>query len=173
MLCTTTLLTQLYVRVGILHTSGKHMHDRITLQGVDVWIHTISLTLSLFVEVHVTSYECEQSCICMLGISILSILLCYDGFSIRFWKRYYSMEFVLFQYLLITDNDRAAVRCIYCTWLLCVYTIHLFGLLPVLEGPPVWLFMRPSHTHSVTTESYSYPGRRRRTWYFMFCWWQF
>jgi hypothetical protein len=57
-------------------------------------------------------------------------------------------------------NDRAAVRCIYCTWLLFVYTIHLFGLLPVLEGPPVWLFMRPSHTHSVTTESDSYPGRR-------------
>ena len=41
-----------------------------------------------------------------------------------------------------------------------VYTIHLFGLLPVLEGSPVCLFMRPSHTHSVTTESDSYPGRR-------------
>jgi hypothetical protein len=42
-----------------------------------------------------------------------------------------------------------------------VYTIHLFGLLPVLEGPSVWLFMCPSHTHSVTTESDWYPGRRR------------
>jgi hypothetical protein len=52
-------------------------------------------------------------------------------------------------------------RCIYCTWFLFVYTIHLFGLLPVLEGHPVWWFMRPSHTHSVTTESDSYPGRRR------------
>jgi hypothetical protein len=47
------------------------------------------------------------------------------------------------------------------TWFLFVYTFHLFGLLPVLEGHPVWLFMRPSHTHSVTTESDSYLGRRR------------
>jgi hypothetical protein len=45
-----------------------------------------------------------------------------------------------------------------------ICTIHLFGLLPVLEGPPVWLFMRPSHTHPVTTDSDSYPGRRRRKW---------
>jgi hypothetical protein len=69
----------------------------------------------------------------------------------------YPLAFIITQI-----NDRAAVWCIYCTWLLFVYTIHLFGLLPVLEGHPVWLFMRPGHTHSVTTESDSYPGRRRR-----------
>ena len=52
------------------------MHDRITLQGVDVWVHTISLSPSLFVEVPVTSYECEQSCICMpRDIDIVDIAL--------------------------------------------------------------------------------------------------
>jgi hypothetical protein len=61
-----------------------------------------------------------------------------------------------FRYACIPSDTHTFVRFLF------VYTIHLFGLLPVLEGHPVWLFMPPSHTHSVTTESDSYPGRRRR-----------
>ena len=47
----TTLFTQLYVRVDILLTCGKHLHDRITSVRVDVLVHKASLTMTLFTEV--------------------------------------------------------------------------------------------------------------------------
>ena len=50
-----TLLVRWYVRVGILLTRGKHLHDRtISLRG-EVWNHKTSLMPPLFVEIHVTS----------------------------------------------------------------------------------------------------------------------
>jgi hypothetical protein len=38
----------------------------------EVWLHKTSLTPPLFIEVTVPSKENEQSCICVLGVSILS-----------------------------------------------------------------------------------------------------
>ena len=62
-----TLFTQLYVRVGILLTSGIHLHDHI----IQVRANKSSLTPPLFIEVPVPSQEIEQSCICVLRVSIL------------------------------------------------------------------------------------------------------
>lgn len=39
---------QLYVKVSILLTSGKHLHDHIISQGVVVWANTISLIPQFF-----------------------------------------------------------------------------------------------------------------------------
>jgi hypothetical protein len=39
-----TLFTRLYVRVGILLTSGKHLHDSIILLRGEVWANKTSLT---------------------------------------------------------------------------------------------------------------------------------
>ena len=74
------LLTWLYVRVDILLTCGKHLHDRIISPRGDVWDHKISLTLPLFIEVPVPIQENERSCICVLGVSIfpLSMILIFD-----------------------------------------------------------------------------------------------
>ena len=67
------LTTQLYVRVGILHTCGKHVHGRImSLRGG--LAHKTTLTLPPFViEVPVPSEKKERPCNCVLGASILPI----------------------------------------------------------------------------------------------------
>ena len=62
-----TLFPQLYVRVGILFTYGKHLHDHIISQRGEVWAHTISLTPPLLIEVAASNQESEWSCICVLG----------------------------------------------------------------------------------------------------------
>jgi len=41
-----------------------------SLRG-DAWTHTIILTPSVFIEVHVLRQEYERSGICVLGVSIL------------------------------------------------------------------------------------------------------
>ena len=41
---TTMLLTLLYVRVGILLTCGKHLHDHIISLRGEVWVHKTSVT---------------------------------------------------------------------------------------------------------------------------------
>ena len=38
-----------------------------------VWSHKTSLTPPLFIEEHIPSEECEQSCICVLEVSILPL----------------------------------------------------------------------------------------------------
>jgi hypothetical protein len=40
---------------------------------VEVWAHKISLTLSFFIEVSLPSHDSQQSCICVLGVSILPV----------------------------------------------------------------------------------------------------
>ena len=60
-LCITTLPTQLYLRVDILLTSGKHLHKSfISLRG-EVWAHTTSIppfsTHTFFIEAHLPSQE--------------------------------------------------------------------------------------------------------------------
>ena len=59
-----TLLTMLYVRVGILLTSRKHLYDPIISLRWKVWVHKTSLTPLRFIAVQ--SQESDQSCICVL-----------------------------------------------------------------------------------------------------------
>ena len=59
------------MRVGILLTCGKHVYDCImSLIGE---VHKPSLTPPLFIKVSVLSQESGGSCICVLGITILSL----------------------------------------------------------------------------------------------------
>ena len=66
----TTLLIQSYVRIDILLTCGKHLHDCIISLRGDVWDHKISLTPPLFIEVPVPSQDNDMSCICVLEVTI-------------------------------------------------------------------------------------------------------
>jgi len=61
----------MYVRVGILLTRGKYLHDRIISIKWNVCDHKTSLTPSLFfIEVLVAILESEWSCLWMLEVSI-------------------------------------------------------------------------------------------------------
>ena len=66
---TIIIFVQLYVRVSILLTCGKRLHDRIISLREQVWAHTTSLIPHLFIEVHFPSEEGEWSCICVFGVS--------------------------------------------------------------------------------------------------------
>ena len=48
-----TLFAQLYERVAILLTRGKHLHDRITSLTAKCYAHKTSLTQPLFIAVYV------------------------------------------------------------------------------------------------------------------------
>ena len=52
-----TLFARLYVRVSILLTCGKHLHDCIISLRREAWAHTTSLTSPLFIKVPVPSQE--------------------------------------------------------------------------------------------------------------------
>jgi hypothetical protein len=59
------------VRVGILLTCGKHLHEQIFSQRGQVWAQTkTSLTQSIFIELSVSIQQSERSCICVQGVSI-------------------------------------------------------------------------------------------------------
>ena len=45
-----TLFARLYVRVGVLLTCGKHVHDRIILLRGEVWAHKAILPPPLFYQ---------------------------------------------------------------------------------------------------------------------------
>jgi len=59
------------VRIDILVTCGKHLHDHIISLRGKVWAHKTSLIQPLFIIVPVPRQEREQSCICVLGVPIL------------------------------------------------------------------------------------------------------
>jgi hypothetical protein len=63
----------MYVKVVILLICGKHFHDSIISLRWEVFVHITSLTLPLFIEVSLPNQENEQSCICLLWVSILSL----------------------------------------------------------------------------------------------------
>ena len=54
------------MRVGILPTCGKHLHDRIFSQRGEVWAHKSSLSGHFLFKCQ----KSEQSYICVLGVSI-------------------------------------------------------------------------------------------------------
>jgi hypothetical protein len=68
-----TLFAWLYVTVGIILTCGKQLRDHIISLRVEISANKTSLILPLLIEVPVPSQESEQSCICMLGVSILPL----------------------------------------------------------------------------------------------------
>ena len=49
------IIARLCVRVGILNTRGKHLHDHIISIRGDIWVHKSSLTPPLSNEVPVPS----------------------------------------------------------------------------------------------------------------------
>jgi hypothetical protein len=63
------LLVRLYVRVGILLSCGKHLHDRLISIRGEVWVHKSSLTLPLFIEMPVPSQESGRR---VRGIDLVS-----------------------------------------------------------------------------------------------------
>ena len=54
------MLARLYVKVGILLTCGKYLHDPIISLRGDGWTHKTSLSPPFFIEVFVPSKEIEQ-----------------------------------------------------------------------------------------------------------------
>ena len=69
----TTLITQLYVRVHILLTCGKHLHARIiSLRGL---VPQANLIAPLFIEVPVPSHGSDRLCMYIYGIGISGFLL--------------------------------------------------------------------------------------------------
>jgi len=70
---TRTLFALLFVRVGILLTCAKHLHDRIFALRGEVWVHKTSLKLPLFIEVLMLSQESERLCIYALRVSSLPL----------------------------------------------------------------------------------------------------
>jgi hypothetical protein len=65
-----TLFSLLYVKVGILLTYWKHLHDRIISLSREVCGCKTSIALPLFIEVSVLSLESEWSCMCVAEVSI-------------------------------------------------------------------------------------------------------
>ena len=74
----------LYVRIDILLTREKQLHDRtISLRG-EVWDHKTILTSPLYIEVPVPRQESQRSYIFIRGmtVSILSL----NDFDVWFWN---------------------------------------------------------------------------------------
>ena len=97
-----TLFARLYVTIVISPTCGKHLHDRIiSLRGGrGGWSYKTNLTLPLCIKVPVPSQESEQSCICVLGLSILplSTIRIFD-----FWSCSDSVVFLCFSFYYIKN----------------------------------------------------------------------
>ena len=70
------------MRIGILLTCGKHLHDSIILLRGEVWTHKTSLSSPLFIGVPVPRKGSEWSCICVLMVSFASFYVASTGI----WK---------------------------------------------------------------------------------------
>ena len=89
-LCNNAVLPVIFV------TCGKHLHDCIISLSGKVWApKKTSLTPPLLIEVPVPRQESEPSCICVLGVSILSLstilifdfgIVSYFFLSVDFYK---------------------------------------------------------------------------------------
>ena len=66
------------MRVSILLTCGKYLHEHITSLRREIWTHFISLTPPLFIDVSVPVHESGQLCFRVLGVFILPLyFFCY------------------------------------------------------------------------------------------------
>ena len=78
------------MRVGISLTRRTPLHDRIITLIREVWAHTIALPL-----LPMLSQESRHSCICVLGVSIMPLLL---QFLIGFWDCSSSVAISVFHF---------------------------------------------------------------------------
>jgi hypothetical protein len=70
------------MRVGILLTYRKYLHEHITSLRREIWTHLISLTPPLFIDVSVPDHENEQLCFRVLGVFVLPLYY----FAIGSWN---------------------------------------------------------------------------------------
>ena len=104
-----TPFSLLCMKIGIFLTCGKYLHDRIISLRVKIWAHKTSAFPGLFIDMHVPTQECERSCICILGVSILPLptIFIFDfGIVPTMW---YSLFFILFQ---------LKSQSMFCSWVL-------------------------------------------------------
>jgi hypothetical protein len=60
-----TLFSRLYMRVGVLHTRGKHLHDRIVSLRGDVWALKTSLKRHFLLKcLHQTKKRSGRASMC-------------------------------------------------------------------------------------------------------------
>ena len=88
---------RLVVKICILLTCGKQLHDNIISLRGEMLAHKTSISPPRFIEVPVPSQKIDQSCICVYGVSILplSTILIFDfGIVPTVW---YFLLFILFQ----------------------------------------------------------------------------
>jgi hypothetical protein len=67
------------VKVDILLTSGKHLHDRIISLRGEIWAHHSSLTLPLFIEVSVSSQDNGRHVLEVSNLPLSTIFYIYFG----------------------------------------------------------------------------------------------
>ena len=84
------LCTRIYMRVGILITCGKHLHDRIISLRGD-WAHATIVAPPLFIKVSVQRQEGELSCIC---VNVYSEVFFVFHFIISY--SWYSWQYICF-----------------------------------------------------------------------------
>ena len=127
-----TLLSRLYVRVGILLTCGKHLHDRIISLKGDAWDHNTSLSPPFSIEVSVSCQESMRSFIGVVRISILPFsmivlcdvrtfrqcdILCFSFYSYAFCRLIYNLLIPPFStsWILYMTKIQLKERC-KCNW---------------------------------------------------------
>lgn len=59
------VLIRLCIRVGILYTDGKDLHETIISLKGETWAYKSNLTPPSFIEVPVPNQEGQRSCICV------------------------------------------------------------------------------------------------------------
>lgn len=82
-LCECKHVGQWSILFVVLLTSGKHFNDLIISLRGEVCNLKTSIIPPLFIKVNMPSQKSEQSCICLLGVSILPLFK--RKLSIRFW----------------------------------------------------------------------------------------
>lgn len=82
-LCECKHVGQWSILFVVLLTLGKHFNDLIISLRGEVCNLKTSIIPPLFIKVNMPSQKSEQSCICLLGISILPLFK--RKLSIRFW----------------------------------------------------------------------------------------
>jgi len=89
-----TLFAWLYVRVGILLTCGKHLHNFIISLTWEVWAHITSFTF-FYWSVYAMSGKWVVVYLCVKGMNFASF---YD-FDIWFWNGSSSVVFLVLHFI--------------------------------------------------------------------------
>ena len=136
---TPTLLIQLFVRVGILFTHGKHSQDCIMSPRGETRIYKTSLFPLLFIEVPVASQESVRSGICVCGIDLSSISTIFRYHSIRntYASRAHGFTSGFFGGVCVTHPFIFLFRVLFFLFLLFVFVLCL--VYQMLEVFHLWI----------------------------------